>query len=273
MVHSDGQGVFYMRTKTKKKKGLTAYKPEMVIQAYEFAKSGMTQTRIAKALGISRGSLLAWMETNPELAYALRAGRKCGKQGPDYTFRDYVYNRLPPELKNLWNAINRFEQEDNGIQKIEAMLQDKGKKVRQHLFLYALTSSNFNMAQACRRLNISRRTLTEWQLTDPDFSTLMKEIDAYKGDFFENALLKQVKAGNHHCIIFANKTYNKDRGYGEKPAEVNVNYNGDTNISLNVVNVDDLNLPLSMRMNLLKCIRDARIVAEEDVLKKQLEVA
>jgi hypothetical protein len=64
-------------------------------------------------------------------------------------------------------------------------------------------------------VNVSKRTIDGWLRSDPEFPELMAEVEFHKKNFFESGLVGQVEEGNVQSIIFANRTYNRDRGYGE----------------------------------------------------------
>jgi len=225
------------------------------VTAYELARSGLSDNKIAEAMGVSLGTLRDWRIEFPAFTNAIRRGKAFAtKQNGTVTFRDYVYKRLPPDLRELWDKINACERHTNGIQKIEALFAEQGLRARQHLFLYALTASNFNASLACRKVGISRQTMLDWKERDPSFSVLLDEIDWHKGNFFESALIRAVKEGDTSTIMMANRTFNKNRGYGTK---VEVEHTGEVNHNLNIVNLDAITLPIEVRRQLLEAIKAA----------------
>jgi hypothetical protein len=194
------------------------WKDEYVFTTYELARSGCNQKRIAEVLGVSKPTFLKWKRKYPELRNALRKGcvgaRGC--QSNQFTFRDLVQKRLPPQLRKIWTRINRFETERSGTTKIEMLLQQQGKQVRQYLFIHALMVSNFNSSIARQKVNVDRKTLQRWIEEDPDFLALVDEIEQCKKDFFEDCLLKLCTGLDTTAVVMANRTYNADRGYGEQ---------------------------------------------------------
>lgn len=199
------------------------WKPVFLVEIYKLAKLGMAKGDIANTLKISRTLLFYWEKNRPEVKLVFAMVAKELSDGE--TFQDWIYNQLSPELKELWDNIKLWEKEPSGVVKIELMLQDQGKLVRQQLFLHALCVSNFSVNFAMRRVNISKRTLDEWMSRDIDFSELISQIEWYKGNFFENSLIRLVKQGHPAAILFANRTFNRERGYAPK-SEVEVNVNG-----------------------------------------------
>jgi hypothetical protein len=243
--------------------GTSKWKDEFVITAYELARSGMTDSGIAKSIGIDTATMIHWKRKRKLFRDAIKRARsvpnRISKQGNDneqYSFRDYVYDQLSPELKDLWDEINYCDSKDNAIAKVEVLLSHAGKRARQHLFIYSLTSSNFNVTKAMKRVNLSRTVLRYWVDSDPEFAELIEEINWHKKNFFEEALVKLVAEGETPAVIFANKTINKDRGYAPK---MELEVKGDMTHRHEVtVSVDDLNLTLEEKRALLHKVRAAK---------------
>ena len=144
------------------------------VRAYELAKTGLSDTKVAEMLGVSYPTLKSWLSKKPALQDALDRGRK----GPQTaaSLQDYIFDRLSPKLRYLWEQITLCESAPNGILRLEALLSNAGKEARQSLFLYALVNCSYNPSEACRRVNITRQTLNSWIKTDPLFCELMDEI-------------------------------------------------------------------------------------------------
>ena len=239
------------------------YKHEHVVEVYIAAKSGMTENQISKVLGISVHTLRVWEKKKKAFKIALERGRaECkGKKGDSLSFREYVYGRLSYKNRKLWNKIIRLSKNTKKrkrpkdyIEQIEVLLEKRGKRARQSLFLYAWVSSNFSISHALRKVNISRSTFELWK-RDADFHILFKEMEWHKKNFFEEYLCMLVKGGNPAATIFANKTFNRDRGYGEK-IDVDMNLLGE--IDHGVISVDHLKLDLDTRKALLKARREQK---------------
>jgi hypothetical protein len=212
------------------------WKNKFYITIYELAKGGHTNKAIAQMHDVDIATLDAWLKKRPTLRWVMKYARKTNKtkQG---SFRDFVYQRLPDDLKRVWNRINRLENEKNGVARIEAMLEDKGKSARQHLFLYAYTTCGFNVSAACRSVNISRKRFEQWCQADPDFHALMDEMIIHKKDFYEGALNKLIDEGHPLAVIFANKTFNKDRGFN---TVIQLEHSGNVQHNHNFISFDDI---------------------------------
>lgn len=246
---------------------MAVWKDEHIIRVYELARAGMSQTQIIQVLGISRQTFITWKNKRPALREALRRGLLWhkGPKSEGFSFRTYVYNQLSPLAQATWNEIMAFENTTNRKRKIEAIFAKRGVRMRQQLFVYAWTSTNFKFSKALWRVGISSWTFAHWKKTDPDFARLVAEIDQRKKDFFEEHLITLVAAGDGPATIFANRTYNRDRGYGE---HVDVGVQGQ--IDHAVYPVDSLDLPLDARRQLLESLRRKRIKSEV-VNTKQLQ--
>lgn len=236
-----------------RRRGQWAWDDRNYVKAYQYASQGMSDKAMASALGVTETTLRKWKEKNEAFREAIEEGRKeVQEESATVTFRDYVYKRLPPDLQDLWDDINACEKRKNGIERIEALLEKRGQKARQHLFLYALTAANFNASLACRKVGISVRTLQLWTRNDPEFARLMDEIHFHKGNFFESALIKKVKQGDTSAVIFANSTFNRDRGYSTKVIH---EHKGSVEVThKHIVDLSKINLPLEVRKQILEAI-------------------
>lgn len=223
-----------------------------VFKAYELAKAGFSDKRIAEGMGITQVTLRSWRDKFPIMADAIEEGRtKRGLKGGE-TFIEYVYKQLPEELRAIWVEIERIEDEELGPGRIEELFRDKSMRVRQHLFIHAYVDSNFNASEACRRLNIPRPTFESWKREEA-FNMLIDEINWHKQNFFEGALVGLVRQGDTTATIFANKTLNRDRGYNDKQ-EISVNHNHSHSHS---IDIDALPLPIDIKKLILEAVREA----------------
>lgn len=243
--------------------GRTVWQDAFAFKAYELTKSGMTERKIAKVLGISFGTFVLWEKKKPIFKLAIRRGRRVHrkKDGSTFSFRDYINGRLSEDVRDIWHKINRCDTLKNGTERLEAILSERGVRVRQQLFVYAFVSSNFSISAALRRVNISRSAFELWK-KDPEFLRLFEELGEMKGDFFEEHLCMLIAGGDTASTIFANRTYNKKRGYSEK-IDVDLNVSG--SVQHNIVNIDSLGLPLKERKQLLSKVRKAKQIESKVV--------
>lgn len=249
------------RTRHLKKK----WNDGIYVRAYIHAKDGSSTNEIANSLGVKLQTFQRWVTENPFLAEAVKLGRQGSEDKPN-TFQEYVYNRLPKHLRNLWEQIMEVHKKPNSVAKIEHILKGHGKIARQHLFIHALTASNFNVSRAMRQLNINRKVFEHWCRNDLNFAELMEEIHFHKQNYFENALVGLVSAGDSPATIFANKTFNRDRGYGER---IEHHHTGEVHHLHEVVGVDELELPMDVRKAILDAMekRDEKLnVTSQEVI-------
>jgi hypothetical protein len=220
------------------------------VKAYILARSVTTKERIAKGLGVTKLTLMRWMKAKPALRKAIAMGR--GQEGSAKTLSDWVYARLPPEVQVIWNRINKYEKVKNGVARIEAMLENTGKQARQQLFLHAYIVGGFNVSEACRKTNTCRKVWEQWYKTDPDFHTIMDEMLEHKKNFMEGALMDLIAMRDTSAVIFANKTFNADRGYAPK---MQLDVKGEINHTHKVLQVSKLQLPPEVKRVLAKAIQ------------------
>ena len=236
----------------------TSWKDEFHVTAYELARDGMSEVQMAKSFGVSPTCLRRWKKSKPALRDAIERGRVVGGgQSPTADFHEYIFQKLPPHLAELYSEIEAVQSEPNGIQRVEAMLVHQGKRARQHLFLHALVTSNFNVSRACSTVNISRKTFESWVTSEPDFQELIQEMDFHKKNYFESALVALVSRGDSSASIFVNKTINRDRGYNEK-IDVNVSGNIEHQHTHLVIPMSELSLSLEVKRTILKALREKK---------------
>lgn len=234
------------KTPTKSKLSL----PKL-LKLYELCREGLKMTPIASAMGVDVQTLKKWKANDPDVAYAWKAGRDAAsKNKVGDAFLNYVHGRLPSDLQDLWRDINGIDVQDSNAEKrIERLLEGKGKRIRQSLFIHAMVATNFNRAEACRKVNLSYDAVTNWLRTDPEFARLMDMVTEMKKDFCESALMGLVSQGDTSAVIFTNKTLNRDRGYDPK---VTVKHEGTVNHQLDIAS---LGLPAEVMRAILEAVR------------------
>ena len=239
--------------------------PEMYVTAYELARNGKYQVEIAKVLGVKKHTFCSWIRNDPELKSALTRGRKAHKADKQVlveqskistTFKDYLYSHLSPKLRDIWEKIQEAQELSNGRERVEVMLKNKGRRLKQNLLLYALSQTMFNVTRSLNMLCIPKKTFDNWCKNDPEFADLISEIHWHKKNFIENALLTRVAAGDTTAIIFAAKSQCADRGYGDK---IQVEHTGSIEHRFSV-NVADLDLDLDTRKKLLQAARKQKAI-------------
>ncbi len=237
------------------------WKDVYIFRAYDLARSGLKDLKIAGILGINASTLTDWKGRKKLFRMALKKGRKgfrrAGEASP--TFSNYVYQRLSKPMKEAWDRINALDEKKAGVEKIEQILDAGGKTMRQHLFLYSWTVNNFSLSVALRQVNISRSTFENWKKHDSDFADLVDEINWHKKNFFEDHLSNLIADGDTSATIFANRTINRDRGYNEK---VEMDVKG--SVDVNTLDVDTLDLSIEVRKALLEAMRKREVGKDAD---------
>lgn len=226
------------------------WRPEMAFRLYELLKGGLSVTAAAQVMGVRGETALAWVEKIP-LAKAAKAAALAQRDAEKETFAEYVYKRLPEDLHEAWKEIEEAGNHPNPVQRIEAALRGKGKRGRQYLFVHALVSNNFNVSEASRIVNVDRKTFQIWMKNDEAFGRIIDEIYESRKDLIEGELFRKIKEGDTSAILFASRTLNKDRGYGDsKTIKVD-----QTTTHRHMIDIDELDLSLEVRKAILEAIR------------------
>lgn len=244
-------------TKTKRPKRPSTrdkWKPIMLVKIYRMARLGMTDGEITNTLEVDRKSLWNWLNgstAKPELVEALAMARQERKERD--SLPEWIYSHMTPELRALWDKIGKLEEGKNPAAAIEEILEDAGLRVRQELFLHALCMLQFSPSRALAKVNVTKKELDRW-LMDGEFARLMEEILWHKGNFFEEHLVNLVQMNVPAAVIFANKTFNKDRGYASRH-QLDVNVSG--GVAVGVLDLAELTpyLSESGKLELLEAIR------------------
>lgn len=83
-------------------------------------------------------------------------------------------------------------------------------------FLKVFRMALGNVSVACKNYGIERATFYRWYEKDAAFRTIVEDVKEERKDFIESNLDKRIQAGDTTAIIFALKTFCKDRGYTEQ---------------------------------------------------------
>jgi len=241
------------------RKNRPLWRSTIPVDAYIMARAGMENQEISAALRVNNTTFSLWQRLHPELAYALQTARKKPKEG-DETFEQYAYTQLPPKLQELWDKIDYWFDHANGYEKIRMLLDGQSLRVRQSLWLHAIISSNFDVSHACHMVGVNRAVLKQWE-EDPDFVELLEELKFHKGNFYEKALNDLVVFRHPGAVVFANKTFNADRGFGEK-----LEVKGEIqHLHGFVISVDQLDLTLEEKLKLLEKVQAAKLLQAKPV--------
>lgn len=242
---------------TEPRKALVRWDDRFYVEAYALAQQGLPDNAIAAAIGVSATAFWKWAKSKPALAEALKRARTSTGPKGSGQFSAYVYKNLPPHLQQLWDRINLCDRTTSGYERMEHLFKEAGLRARQHLFLHAMIVTHFNWSEACRKVGISKATVDLWVRTDPDFPALVDEIHWHKKNFFESHLIERVAEGDVPSTIFANRTMNRDRGYGDtKQIEVTGEVRHTHSHLQVVIDPEKLGLSEEMTLALLEKLRE-----------------
>ena len=96
--------------------------------------------------------------------------------------------------------------------------------IRKKAFIDALEKSLGVVTIACRTIGIHRSTFYDWINNDPQFKSMVDDINEITLDFAESELHKQIRDGSTAATIFYLKTKGKKRGYIER-SDINMTTN------------------------------------------------
>lgn len=203
--------------------------------------------KVADSLGLEYRTLITRMNTHPKLREVKELAES--RRGNREAFSGYIYQHLSERAREIWDDL-QFWDGNSASEKIEKILANKPKKIRQELFIHALINSGFDLSEACRITGVSRWTLNNNWKADPEFQELLEEIQWHKKNFFEHALLDLVEQRHPGAVMFVNRTVNADRGYTEK---LEVHHGG--SVDTTGFTIDDLDLSIECRKEILEAMR------------------
>ena len=234
-----------------------------IITVYELAKQGKKEAEMAKELGVSLPTYHKWKNGRPIFKEAIKRGRNYYRLRDEQgmLFSDFLIQKLSPDMQKQWNKINRFSKAKGGTAKIDAILENKGVPFRKSLFLKAWFSRNWNISAALKLVGLSRNTFEMWKRSDPKFLELVEEIEWCRDNFFEEQVMMQIKGGDTSILkqVMASKLAH--RGYANK-SEIDMNLTG--GLTTKIVSIDDLNMTLEQKKELLQAIRKIKKATKSD---------
>lgn len=95
--------------------------------------------------------------------------------------------------------------------------------------LDALRKTLGNVTQACKMINLARKTHYQWINTDEKYKHEVESIEEEAIDYVESQLFRNIQNGDRTSIIFYLKCKAKQRGYIDKQI---VEVEGDTTFNV-----------------------------------------
>jgi hypothetical protein len=111
--------------------------------------------------------------------------------------------------------------------------------IRKKAFIDALEKSLGVVTIACRSIGLHRSTFYDWMRDDPEFKSLVDDLNEVTLDFAESELHKQIRDGSTAATIFYLKTKGKKRGYIER-SDINMTTNAPDFSALSTDQIIDL---------------------------------
>ena len=200
--------------------------------------------KVVKRMGTHMTAFEDKLKRSPELQLARKMADE--QRGNRESMAEYIVGHLSPRARAVWDEL-QFWDESTHTEKVDAVLADCPKRIRQELFVHCLIRSSFDLSEACRMIRINMETLQCWR-EDKNFEHALEEVQWHKKNFFEHALMDLVRWRNPMAVMFVNRTINSDRGYVEKlKLEHTLPDAG--------FQIDDLDLDLDTRRKVLEAVR------------------
>jgi len=240
---------------------------EYILSAFTLAREGKTIEQIADFLGVTEVTVQKWRKEKPSFHKAIEQGQTEFKNpdGKIFSVSDYIYERLPDDLQPLWEKLELFEKTKSGVEKIDQLLKDKGKRVKQYLFIHAWISSGFILNKALRKVGISGRTFYEWKEQEPEFAELVNQVTFLMRCFIQDRLFEQAFLGDTQVLIFLAKTHLRKWGYSEKvDIDVNMNMTGEVK-HIHTASLDLSSVPIELRRQFLEHVRNTKQIESIEV--------
>lgn len=231
-----------IRTKeAKRRKVKGQWSNKLYVKLYQAALESTEDKTVAATCGISYSMLNYHKKNKSTVRWLLKEARKKrGKTGVDNVL-DFVYDRLSNEHKVIYDEICQLGKKGvkNGYEQARKLMENKGEAAQKQMFLYSLIHCNFNQSKARKRCCVTLKQVQKW-MNEPEFADFLEEVNQGFKDFLQGALVQAVQDGDTQAIIFANKTKNRDRGFGDVSKleiEGNVNHRVKMDLDLSELSV------------------------------------
>lgn len=242
------------------------WKDEYYVKCFRLAGDGLSNSEIARALKVPPATFAEWLQKKKALREGIAQAREA-KGGGYKDFKAYCYEKLPRRARELWDELEEVEEKrGESVDLIKEKRERKNKlfnlidagsmKVKQGLFLHALVKCNFMVSRACHKMGATVPEVEQWKRSSKGFKELVEGIISFKADFFESALIDLVRSGDSAATIFANRTYNRNRGYGneELPTERTI-------IHKHQISLEEL--PVDTKKVILETIRSKALLEDK----------
>lgn len=259
-------------SKTRTIKVAVVWQDEFYLRAYQLARSGMGKMQIARAIGVSWPTFKKWLDRKEALRTAIKDGSDPIHEGKPQPFQDYVYGNMDPHTKAVYDKVRSYIDPQtaprNAVVMLEELMRDQGDKMRKSLFLHFYASHGFNPSAACHAVNIKKKTLERWCITDQEFYEMMEEMRWHMKNFCRGRAMDLVAAGDASMTKFM--LSNLDEDFRKTPSTTNINIQGRIEHEHNLVDVDKI--PLKIRMQMMDAIENERDGDEDEILDAEYEV-
>ncbi len=257
-----------MSKKHPKRQKSMVYQKTFPITAAVLAYAGRKNSEIQRYFKVADVTFQKWQKKRPFLAFALKEGRALRASQNTDKLDEWIISKLTPQSREVWESLMFWQEHRDAGEKLAGITKPLTLAMKQRIFLYALIRGRFSVSAACSVTGIPRRTVDSWKIQGK-FKDLFDEVMTMQNDFIEEALMDLVAMRDTGAVIFASRTKNKERGYGDK-LEINQNISGTINVQ-HAFKLDKLMGMLSVRCRAELVEAMDKVEAEERKLLKAKE--
>ncbi len=127
------------------------YRKDFIWKAYDYALSGFSQKAISESLGMAYPTYVRYKKRYKAFNNAIMEGMKAHrrrKELGEFSLRDFVYNKLPGDLQQVYKEINDCFERKTPLGRLDSILEDSGRHARMALWFQSWFENDFNKSEA-----------------------------------------------------------------------------------------------------------------------------
>lgn len=204
---------------------------KLYVRVYQLAREGIPLKEIAFDAGVSLPVFKKRKNIDEALDDAYTQGHD-EYRNPKVTnsLKEFILNRLSDKGRSIWTDITKYEFTKDEELKISLfdsynkaldVLYNSSDDVKKELYLNYFCTFNYNGSRARQICGITNDKFKEWMF-DENFVMLLEEMHTHKKDFVDDHFYKLIREGSESATLYAQKTLNADRGFGEKASRIEI---------------------------------------------------
>lgn len=181
-------------------------------------REGTSPTHLGTIYGKSKTQINRWIDNYKPLRVAYEMAK--GKREKAAVNTENAKETLSEEAYELWESVQSGAPSKNQLVYMGSALSGRPTKLRQQLFLMAMLSTNYRVAESCRITGVSRQEVQQWKKADPEFIQMFAELTHQQVEDVRGALHDLVKEKNVQAVIYADKKISES-GLGSNGTGIN----------------------------------------------------